>query len=59
MKTPPALDPRFRFEGVSFLRRLNKAQLKKLKDGVVVIQQSGERLAVVMSFETYRAMEAK
>lgn len=55
--TPPLLDPRIQFVGVAHLRRMDAPALRELKDGVIVLQKGGERLAVLISYDAYRLLQ--
>lgn len=53
----PYIDPNVRHCGVSELRKLNAAKLKDMQ-GAVVIQDNGEPVAVIVSYETFLAIQS-
>lgn len=56
---PPVIDSRVEFAGASRLRDFNKRSLRRLRDNVVVIQESGKRIAVLMSYEMYLMLQER
>jgi hypothetical protein len=52
----PKIDPRVRYVGTSYLRKLNAETLREL-DGAIVVRDNDEPLAVIVSYQTYLAMQ--
>lgn len=52
----PTLDPRVRYRGVSELRKLNTERLRDL-EGLLVIQDNDEPLAVIVPIKTFMEMQ--
>ena len=50
--TIPRVDPNVKYCGVSELRKLNSQRLRELPSALVV-QDSGEPIAVIVSFEMF------
>lgn len=48
----PHIDPRVAYRGVSELRKLNAERLRDL-DGLLILQENDEPLAVVVPFDLY------
>ena len=52
----PVIDPNVKYCGVSELRKLNSERLRTLT-GALVIQDNGEPLAVIISYETFLTVQ--
>ena len=55
----PAVDPTVRNVGASYLRSLSTDVLRVLAETLVIQDSSGERLAVILPYKTFLAMQAK
>lgn len=54
--TIPRIDPNVKYCGVSELRKLNAAKLREMPSAIV-IQENGEPIAVIVSYETFLKMQ--
>lgn len=54
----PFIDPNVKHCGVSELRKLNAEKLRDVQ-GAIVIQDNGEPLAIIVSYETYLLIQSK
>ena len=52
----PIIDPRVKYVGASYLRKFNSTQLRQL-DGVIVVRDNSEPLAVIVPYETYLVLQ--
>jgi hypothetical protein len=52
----PTIDPKVKYRGVSELRKLNAERLADL-DGLLVIQNDDEPIAVIVPYETFIEMQ--
>lgn len=52
----PTIDPRVKYVGASHLRKLNSSQLRQL-DGVIVVRDNSEPLAVIVPYQTYLKLQ--
>ena len=53
----PYIDTRVKHRGVSSLRGFSSHDLRVIKDAVIVICDNNEPLAVLLSYETYLALQ--
>lgn len=54
--TIPVIDPNVRHVGTSYLRTLNSEKLRQL-EGAIVVRDNEEPLAVIVSWETFIALQ--
>lgn len=54
----PHVDPRIGYRGVSELRKLNADTLRKI-DGIIVIQDNGQPVAVIVPFALYLDIQSQ
>lgn len=54
----PYIDPRVKYEGVSRIRLLNAQRLRELED-VIVVQDNGQPLAVIVPYDLYLEIQRK
>lgn len=57
-ETPPVIDERLEFRGVSYLRELNAFTLGKLEKVIVFQESDARRLAVLIPYEQYLVLQA-
>jgi hypothetical protein len=56
---PPAIDSRIEVAGPTRLRDFNGDKLKKLTDNILVVQDGGRPVAVLMSYKLYVDMQSQ